>query len=99
MISMTKYDDARDSNSYSYGYGGISLFALKLRRVGTSTGAVIPKEMLARLRMGLGETIYATEAPDGSFRLTPYNPDFERQMKLAEDIMREDRDILHALAK
>ncbi|MGA2792349.1 MAG: hypothetical protein ABSE69_02270 [Roseiarcus sp.] len=75
------------------------MFALKLRRVGTSTGTVLPKEMLARLRVGSGETIYATEAPDGSFRLTPYNPDFERQIKLAEDIMREDRDILHALSK
>jgi putative addiction module antidote len=75
------------------------MFALKLRRVGTSTGTVLPKEMLARLRVGSGETIYATEAPDGSFRLTPYNPDFERQMALAEDIMREDRDILHALSK
>jgi len=55
--------------------------------------------MLARLRVQSGETIYATEAPDGSFRLTPYNPDFERQMTLAEDVMREDRDILHALSK
>jgi putative addiction module antidote len=99
MMSMTKSDDARDRNSYNYIYGGIPLFALKLRRVGTSTGTVIPKEMLARLRMKPGETIYATEAPDGSFRLTPYNPEFARQMELAEDIMREDRDILHALAK
>jgi putative addiction module antidote len=75
------------------------MFALKLRPVGTSTGTVLPKEMLARLRVRAGETIYATEAPDGSFRLTPYSPDFERQMTLAEDIMREDRDILHALSR
>jgi hypothetical protein len=39
-----------------------------------------------------------TEAPDGSFRLTPYNPEFAAQMAVAEEIMREDRDILRALA-
>jgi putative addiction module antidote len=75
------------------------MFALKLRPVGTSTGTVFPKEMLARLRVGATDTVYVTEAPDGSFRLTPYNPVFAAQMAMAEEIMREDRDILHALAK
>ncbi|MEI9905636.1 MAG: hypothetical protein WDN06_18100 [Asticcacaulis sp.] len=46
-----------------------------------------------------GDTLYLTEAPDGAFRLTPYNPDFERQMSLAEEIMHEDREILRQLAK
>ena len=46
-----------------------------------------------------GDTLYLTEAPGGGFRLTPYNPDFERQMSLAEDIMHDDREILRALAK
>jgi putative addiction module antidote len=98
-LSRSTFVDDLNPHSYIYSYGGFILFALKLRRVGTSTGTVLPKEMLARLRVGPGETVYATEAPDGSFRLTPYNPDFERQMELAEDIMREDRDILRALAK
>ncbi len=75
------------------------MFMLKLRPVGTSTGTVFPKEMLARLRIGPTDTVYVTEAPDGSFRLTPYSPVFAEQMAVAEDIMREDRDILHALAK
>jgi putative addiction module antidote len=77
----------------------VGMFTMKLRPVGTSTGTVFPKEMLARLRVGAGDTVYATEAPDGSFRLTPYNPVFAEQMAIAEDIMREDKDILHALAK
>jgi len=75
------------------------MFMLKLRPVGTSTGAVFPKEMLGRLRVGPTDTVYVTEAPDGSFRLTPYNTVFAEQMAIAEHIMREDRDILHALAK
>lgn len=75
------------------------MFALKLRKVGTSTGTVLPKEMLSRLKLGPGDTVYVTEAPEGGYRLTPYNPEFEKQMQLAEGIMREDREILRALSK
>ncbi|MEI9987887.1 MAG: AbrB/MazE/SpoVT family DNA-binding domain-containing protein [Aliidongia sp.] len=75
------------------------MYALNLRPVGTSTGTTLPKELLAKLRVGAGDTLYVTEAPDGSYRLTPYNPAFATQMELAEQIMREDRDVLHALAK
>jgi len=71
---------------------------LKLVKIGNSTGVILPKELLARLRVELGDTLYATEAPDG-VRLTASNPDFEAKMKLAEKIMREDRDILRVLAQ
>lgn len=59
---------------------------------------VLPKELLARLRVAPGDTIYATEAPDG-IRLTAADPDFAAKMEIAERIMREDRDILRVLAK
>lgn len=71
---------------------------LKLVKIGNSTGVILPKELLARLRVELGDTLYATESPDG-VRLTASNPDFEAKMKLAEKIMREDRDILRVLAQ
>lgn len=71
---------------------------LKIRKIGNSAGAVFPKEMLNKLRVGEGDNIYLTEGPDG-FRLTAQSPDFERKMALAEKIMREDRDILRVLAK
>jgi hypothetical protein len=54
---------------------------------------------MVRLKVQKGDTVYLTEAPEGGYRITPYNPDFERQMKLAEEIMHDDRDILRALAK
>jgi len=57
------------------------------------------KDVLARLRVDQGDIVYFSEAPDGSFRLTPYDPVFEEQMRMAETIMREDRDILRILAK
>jgi putative addiction module antidote len=72
---------------------------MKLIPVGNSTGVVLPKEVLARLRVDRGDQLYLTEAPDGSFRITAYDPEFARQMKLAEEIMREDRYILRVLAQ
>ena len=71
---------------------------LKITKIGNSAGVILPKELLARLRAGIGDTLYATESPDG-IRITASNPDFETTMALAEQIMREDRDILRVLAK
>ena len=75
------------------------MLSFKVTTVGSSVGFILTKEAMARLKVQKGDTVYLTEAPDGSYRLTPYNPDFERQMALAEDIMHEDRDILRVLAK
>lgn len=75
------------------------MLTFKVTTVGASAGFILTKEAMARLKLKKGDTVYLTEAPDGSYRLTPYNPVFERQMTLAEDIMHDDRDILRALAK
>lgn len=71
---------------------------LKITRIGNSAGIVLPKEVLARLRVGPGDALHLTEAPDG-MRLTAHDPDFAATMDLAEEIMREDRNILRELAK
>lgn len=71
---------------------------LKVQKIGNSAGVILPKELLARLRVGPGDLVYVTEAPDG-IRLTAANPEFATKMELAEAIMREDRDILRVLAK
>ncbi len=71
---------------------------LKVVKIGNSAGVILPKELLARLRVSEGEAIFASEAPDG-IRLSALNPDFATKMALAETIMREDRDILHVLAQ
>lgn len=72
---------------------------LKLIAIGNSTGVILPKEILARLRVGQGDALYMSETPDGGFRLTANDPEFERQMTLADEIMKADRDILRVLAK
>jgi putative addiction module antidote len=71
---------------------------LKIKKIGNSAGVILPKELLARLRVEQGDSLYVTEAPDG-IRLTAANPDFAETMHIAERIMREDRDILRELAK
>jgi putative addiction module antidote len=72
---------------------------LKLTAIGTSTGVIIPKSMLDRMNVSKGDALYATEAPDGSYRLTPYDPTFVQKMEKADDIMRRYRNTLQALAK
>jgi putative addiction module antidote len=75
------------------------MIKFKVTTVGASAGFILSKEAMARLKVKKGDTLYLTEAPGGGYRLTPYDPDFEEQMRLAEDIMHDDRDILRALAK
>lgn len=72
--------------------------SLKITKIGNSAGVVLPKELLAKLRAGVGDTLYVSETPDG-IRITAADPTFEAKMALAEQIMREDRDILRVLAK
>lgn len=71
---------------------------LKITTIGSSAGVVLPREVLTRLRVAKGDTIFLTEAPDG-FRLTPYDPEFEEQMTAARKFMRQHRDALRELAK
>jgi putative addiction module antidote len=75
------------------------MIALKLTTIGSSSGVILPKEAMARLKVKKGDTLYLTESADGGYRLTPYNPDFARQTALAEEIMHDDREVLRALAK
>ena len=70
---------------------------LKLTTVGNSVGIVLPKELLARLRLVKGDVLHVTELADG-IKLAPYDPVFAAQMAVAETIMREDRDVLRQLA-
>ena len=72
--------------------------ALKITSVGNSAGVLLPKELLAKLRVEKGDMLHVVETENG-IELTPYDPGFGAQMAVADDIMREDRDILRKLAK
>jgi len=78
---------------------GADMTTLKIRPVGNSLGVVLPKEMLARLNVKDGDALYLTETPDGSLRITPYDPAFDAQMQAARDGMAQYRNALRELAK
>ncbi|MFC7337164.1 AbrB/MazE/SpoVT family DNA-binding domain-containing protein [Haloferula chungangensis] len=71
---------------------------LKITNIGNSAGIILPKELLEKLRVGKGDQLFVTETPNG-IELTPYDEEFSLQMELAEQIMREDRDVLRKLAQ
>ena len=71
---------------------------LKIITIGNSTGIILPKEILEKLRVSKGDTLFAIETSRG-IELTPFNPEVAEQMKFAEQVMREDRDALRKLAE
>ena len=72
---------------------------LKVRKVGNALGVILPKEVLGRLHLEEGDRLFLTEAPDGSYRITSFDPEFEQQMVLAQGIMGRYRNTLRELAK
>ena len=76
----------------------LAMHALQLTQIGNSVGVILPKEVLARLKVEKGDLMYLTDSADG-LRLTPHDPNFEVQMKAACAIMRKRRNVLHESAK
>ena len=70
----------------------------KIIPVGNSAGIILPKEILARLNVEKGDTLYIVEGPQG-IRLIPFDQEFATQMEAAREVMRENRDVLQRLAE
>ena len=71
---------------------------VKVTAIGNSLGLVLPKEVLARLKVEKGDELYLVEGPDG-FMLTPYQQDFEEQVEAARKVMKRYRNALRELAR
>ena len=71
---------------------------LKLTQIGNSVGVILPKEILARLKLEKGDSVFVTDAP-GGITLTPYDPALDEQLALGREFMRDYRDTFHQLAK
>jgi putative addiction module antidote len=74
------------------------MYKLKIIQIGNSLGVTLPKEMLAGMNVDKGATLTATPGPDG-YRLTPNDPEIEKQIEAGREFMRDYRDTLRALAK
>ena len=74
------------------------MHTLKLTQIGNSVGVILPRDVLSRLRLGKGESVFLTETPDG-YVLTPYDPALEEEIAAGRAFMNEYRDTFHQLAK
>lgn len=74
------------------------MVSLKLTTLGTSTGAVIPKEMLAHMKVEKGDVLYAIETKDG-YLITPYDPSIQDQLDAGLQFMKDYRDTFKVLAE
>ncbi|MGQ0674184.1 MAG: AbrB/MazE/SpoVT family DNA-binding domain-containing protein [Hyphomicrobium sp.] len=72
---------------------------LQIKKIGNSTGLILPKELLARLGLEQGDSVSVTEGPDRSLTLSPYEADYEETMRIARKAMKDYRNALKALAK
>jgi putative addiction module antidote len=78
---------------------GQVIATVELKKIGNSTGVILPKDVMARLQLSVGDKFYATLTPEGGIRFTPYDPDFEQAMEVARRGMKIYRNALAELAK
>ena len=71
---------------------------LKISKIGNSLGVILPKDLLNRLKLDKGDSVFLTETPDG-YRITPYDPAYAEQMQTARALMKKRRNVVHELTK
>jgi putative addiction module antidote len=72
---------------------------IEIKKIGNSDGLILPRELMQRLDLKRGQQLHITELAGGGFQVMPYDPDFEKTLDIADEIMDEYRDTLSALAK
>jgi putative addiction module antidote len=72
---------------------------IEIKKIGNSDGLLLPRELMQRLDLKRGQQLHITELPGGGFQALPYDPEFERTMEIADELMDQYRDTLAALAK
>ncbi len=71
---------------------------LKIAQIGNSLGVILPKEILARLKVEKGDSLFVSDSPNGVM-LSPYDVEVDQQMAAARAIMKKRRNVLRELAK
>jgi len=72
---------------------------IEIKKIGNSTGLILPKELLAKLQLKQGDVLFVTELAEGGIKLVPHDPTFERGMEIARRAMKTYRNALRELAK
>lgn len=72
---------------------------IEIKKIGNSDGLILPRELMQRLDLKRGQQLHITELAGGGFQVLPYDPDFEKTIEIADEIMDEYCDTLATLAK
>ncbi len=72
---------------------------LQIRKIGNSVGLILPKDLLARLKLKEGDALYVIEQPERGLKLSPYDPRHAKAMEIARRAFRNYADTFKALAK
>ncbi len=72
---------------------------LELKKIGNSTGLILPKELLTQLDLAQGDWVHVVRTADKGVKITRYDPDHDEALEIARDVMREYRDTFKTLAK
>jgi putative addiction module antidote len=78
---------------------GEPIMKIEIKKIGNSDGLLLPRELMQRLDLKRGQELHITELAGGGFQAMPYDPDFEKTMEIADQIMDKYKDTLAALAK
>ena len=72
---------------------------LQIKRIGNSVGLILPKDLLARLKLKEGDKLHVVEQTERGIKLTPYDPKHAEAMEIARRSFRKHADTYKALAK
>jgi putative addiction module antidote len=74
-------------------------YLLQIKKIGNSVGLILPKELLARLKLKEGDNLYVVEQTERGIKLSPYDPKHAKAMEIARRSFRKYADTYKALAE
>lgn len=72
---------------------------LQIKKIGNSVGLILPKSLMARLRLEIGDVLHVVDQPERGFKATPYDPKHAKAMALARKGFKDYAETFHELAK
>lgn len=74
-------------------------YLLQIKKIGNSVGLILPKDLLARLKLKEGDKLHVVEQTERGIKLSPYDPKHAEAMEFARRSFRKYADTYRALAK
>lgn len=72
---------------------------LQIKKIGNSVGLILPKSLLARLRLEIGDVLHVVDQPERGFKATPYDPKHAKALAIARRGFKDYAEAYRELAK